>query len=47
MHLSTKLLAPAVAIATLSSLATPALAHHGFGLFQMDINKTWSGTLRA
>ena len=25
--------------------ASPAWAHHGFGLFQLDIKKEWSGTL--
>ncbi|HET8699145.1 MAG TPA: DUF6152 family protein, partial [Gammaproteobacteria bacterium] len=39
-------MAPAVVIAALSGgLAMPAHAHHGFGLFQMNVNKTWSGTL--
>jgi hypothetical protein len=28
-------------------LAAPAFAHHGFGLFQLDIDKKWSGTLVA
>ena len=45
MHKSTKFLRPAIAAAALGSLATPALAHHGFCLFQLDINKEWSGTL--
>jgi len=45
MHMSHKLLLSAVSTAALSALAMPALAHHGFGLFQMDINKEWSGTL--
>lgn len=35
----------AVAAAVVCSLAAPALAHHGFGLFQLDIKKEWSGTL--
>jgi hypothetical protein len=26
-------------------LATPVLAHHGFGLFQLEIKREWSGTL--
>ena len=43
--MSLKLLRSAVAVAALSSLAMPALAHHGFGLFQMDTMKKWSGTL--
>jgi len=29
----------------LLALATPALAHHGIGLYQPEINKEWSGTL--
>lgn len=45
MRISHKLLLSAVSTAALSTLAMPALAHHGFGLFQMDINKEWSGTL--
>jgi hypothetical protein len=45
MHLSQQLLRSTVAAATLSGLAIPALAHHGFGLFQLDIDKEWSGTL--
>jgi len=45
MPISHKLLRSAVATAVLSSLAIPALAHHGFGLFQLDIAKEWSGTL--
>lgn len=45
MQLSTKLLARAVALTTLGGLAAPALAHHGFGLFQMTVNQKWSGTL--
>jgi hypothetical protein len=35
----------AVAGAILAGLAAPALAHHGFGLFQMDEEGTWSGTI--
>jgi hypothetical protein len=45
MHSSKKLLQAAVSTAVLSGLAAPALAHHGFGLFQLDIKKEWSGTL--
>ncbi|MBN1240882.1 MAG: hypothetical protein JXB36_20450 [Gammaproteobacteria bacterium] len=36
---------PAIAAAVLAGLSTPALAHHGFGLFQMEEEGTWSGTL--
>ncbi|MGD8340945.1 MAG: DUF6152 family protein [Gammaproteobacteria bacterium] len=35
----------AVLAAALASLAVPAQAHHGFGLFQLDINREWSGTI--
>jgi hypothetical protein len=35
----------AVAAVLFSGLVRPALAHHGFGLFQLDIKKEWSGTL--
>jgi Family of unknown function (DUF6152) len=45
MHMSHKLLRSAVSTAVLSSFAIPAMAHHGFGLFQLDIDKEWSGTL--
>ena len=34
-----------LAAAALAGLAAPARAHHGFGLFQMDQEGTWSGTL--
>ncbi len=40
-----KLLRSTAAVAAVVGLAGPALAHHGFGLFQMSINKVWSGTL--
>jgi hypothetical protein len=42
---SYQLLRSAIAAASLATLAVPAFAHHGFGLFQLDINKTWEGTL--
>lgn len=45
MYISHKLLRSAAALAITTGLATPALAHHGFGLFQLDIDKEWSGTL--
>jgi hypothetical protein len=45
MHSLHPLLRSAVAAAALGSIAMPALAHHGFGLFQLDIKKEWSGTL--
>lgn len=43
--MSHKILRSAVAVAALGCLAAPAVAHHGFGLFQMTVNKKWSGTL--
>ncbi len=45
MFTSRKLVRPAVAAAVLVAIAAPALAHHGFGLFQMDQMRQWSGTL--
>ena len=45
MHVSNTFLRAAAGGAVLAFLAAPALAHHGFGLFQMDTNKEWSGTL--
>jgi hypothetical protein len=45
MHLSQQLVRSALAAAVLTGLAAPAVAHHGFGLFQMDTNKTWTGTI--
>lgn len=40
-----QLLRSAIAAASLATLAVPASAHHGFGLFQLDIKKEWEGTL--
>lgn len=45
MHVSHNLLRAAVATATLACLAVPAQAHHGFGLFMLDVKREWSGTL--
>ena len=45
MKMTRKFLGSAVSAAVLSGLAVPALAHHGFGLFQMQTTKEWSGTL--
>jgi len=45
MRISQRLLRTAVATAILACLAAPALAHHGFGLFQLEIKREWSGTL--
>jgi hypothetical protein len=39
------MLRSAIAAASLATLAVPAFAHHGFGLFQLDIKKEWEGTL--
>jgi hypothetical protein len=39
------LLRSAVATAAFCTLSAPAFAHHGFGLFQLDIKKEWEGTL--
>ena len=35
----------AAAALALATTAAPALAHHGFGLFQMQVFKDYSGTL--
>ena len=45
MTISTSLLRTAVVSAALGSLALPAQAHHGFGLFQLEIKREWEGTL--
>ena len=45
MRLSSKLLRSALATSTLACLAIPSFAHHGFGLFELEIKKEWSGTL--
>ncbi|MGV3590813.1 MAG: DUF6152 family protein, partial [Gammaproteobacteria bacterium] len=45
MHISRNLLRSAVAAASLACLAAPTQAHHGFGLFQLDIKREWTGTL--
>jgi len=45
MSFSKTLLRTAVASAALGALTLPAQAHHGFGLFQLDIKKEWEGTL--
>lgn len=42
---SRTLLRTAVAAASLACLAAPSQAHHGFGLFQLDIKREWTGTL--
>jgi hypothetical protein len=39
------MLRSAIAAASLALFAVPASAHHGFGLFQLDIKKEWEGTL--
>jgi len=43
--MSNKFVTAAVVAASLVGLATPVMAHHGFGLFQMTISKKWSGTI--
>jgi hypothetical protein len=45
MHTSHTFLRSAVAAAVLTGSAAPVLAHHGFGLFQMDTDREWSGTI--
>jgi hypothetical protein len=45
MFTSRKFVRPAVFAAALVGLATPALAHHSFGQFDMSVPKHWSGTL--
>ena len=45
MPMPPKILQSAIAAAVLGAAAVPASAHHGFGLFQLDIKKEWSGTL--
>ena len=45
MQISRNLLRTAVASATLACLTLPAQAHHGFGLFELEIKREWRGTL--
>jgi len=45
MNMSKHLLRTAIATATLGIMALPVQAHHGFGLFQLDIKREWEGTL--
>ncbi len=45
MRLSHNSLQAAIAAVALTGFATQAMAHHGFGLFQLDIKKEWTGTL--
>lgn len=45
MYFSKTLLRTAVTTATLGALALPIQAHHGFGLFQLEIKREWEGTL--
>ncbi|MDR2212204.1 MAG: hypothetical protein LBE21_01060 [Pseudomonadales bacterium] len=44
-HHRAALLRTTLAAALAAACATPALAHHGIGLFQPEIDKSWSGTL--
>jgi hypothetical protein len=41
------LLRTSFAAALAVGCAAPALAHHGYGLFQVDVDKEWTGTLTA
>ena len=45
MFTSRKFVRPAAFAAALVGFATPALAHHSFGQFDMSVPKHWSGTL--
>ena len=45
MHHSHRYIRSAITAFALGSFAIPAMAHHGFGLFQMDQEGTWSGTI--
>lgn len=44
MHKSS-ILRPVLAAAVLAATTSSVSAHHGFGLFQLNIEKEWSGTL--
>ena len=43
--MSHKIVRSTIFAVALGSLAAPALAHHSFGMFNMLVNKHWSGTL--
>ena len=45
MYNSRSRLSSAVSAAALIVVSLPALAHHGFGLFQMNTKREWSGTI--
>lgn len=45
MHIRNTLLRSVIATAAIGCLAIPAQAHHGFGLFQLEIKREWEGTL--
>jgi hypothetical protein len=45
MSVSHKIVRSAIIAVALGSLAASALAHHGFGMFDMTVAKHWSGTL--
>jgi len=45
MPITKKLLSSTLATVTLGCLAATASAHHGFGLFELEIKREWSGTL--
>jgi len=42
---SDKVVRSTLFVVAVGSLAAPALAHHSFGMFNMLVNKHWSGTL--
>ena len=43
--MSDKVVRSTLFVVAVGSLAAPALAHHSFGMFNMLVNKHWSGTL--
>ena len=45
MKASIRLRQSAVFATVMAGVALPAYAHHGFGLFQLDIKREWSGTI--
>jgi Family of unknown function (DUF6152) len=45
MFVSDKVVRSTLFVVAVGSLAAPALAHHSFGMFNMLVNKHWSGTL--
>jgi Family of unknown function (DUF6152) len=43
--MSSKIARSTIAAAALVGLATPVLAHHSFGMFEMNVTKKWTGTM--